>query len=202
MCTSHTAHRPRFLFPPPSSRRVPRGIVVSAIVAELEGAFLRPDDDASEQVYGRRITAHTIVTGTDIAIPAAGRRFVDALQTTAPRNTSQKAPTNDNNICSLCPRGRAGHARLVTAAEGGEHVHAAAPHAIRRLLRCRCHGQQGSRAALRRRDVRAHPAPLVRAAAPARAATADEPPRAGRLVSGTLHLRRRLLRSRRLHATQ
>ena len=36
MCTSHTARRPRFLFPPPSSRRVPRGIVVSAVVAELE----------------------------------------------------------------------------------------------------------------------------------------------------------------------
>ena len=57
----------------------------------LEGASLRPDNDASEQVYGRRITARTIVTGTDISIPAAGRRFVDALAKNAPRNTSQKA---------------------------------------------------------------------------------------------------------------
>jgi lipid-binding SYLF domain-containing protein len=56
----------------------------------LEGASLRPDDDASGQVYGRRITAHTIVTGTGIAVPAAGRRFVDALEKNAPRNQSQK----------------------------------------------------------------------------------------------------------------
>ena len=60
----------------------------------LEGASLRPDDDANTQVYGRRITAHTIVTGTDIPVPAAGRRFVDALEKNAPRNASQKA-TNE-----------------------------------------------------------------------------------------------------------
>ena len=57
----------------------------------LEGASLRPDDDASEQVYGRRLTAHTIATGTDVTVPAAGRRFVDALEKNAPRNDSQKA---------------------------------------------------------------------------------------------------------------
>ena len=55
----------------------------------LEGASLRPDDDASTQVYGRRITAHTIVTSTDILVPAAGRRFVDALEKNAPRDASQ-----------------------------------------------------------------------------------------------------------------
>jgi lipid-binding SYLF domain-containing protein len=57
----------------------------------LEGASLRPDNDASEQVYGRRITAATIVTGTDITVPAAGRRLVDALEKSAPRNQSQTA---------------------------------------------------------------------------------------------------------------
>ena len=56
----------------------------------LEGASLRPDDDASEQVYGRRVSAHTLVTGTGIAVPAAGRRLVDALEKNAPRNESQK----------------------------------------------------------------------------------------------------------------
>ena len=59
----------------------------------LEGASLRPDNDASTQVYGQRMTAHTIVTGTDIPVPAAGRRFVDALEKSAPRNASQN-PTN------------------------------------------------------------------------------------------------------------
>ena len=57
----------------------------------LEGASLRPDDDASEQVYGRRITAQTIVTATGMSVPAAGRRFVNALENNAPRNQSQKA---------------------------------------------------------------------------------------------------------------
>jgi lipid-binding SYLF domain-containing protein len=57
----------------------------------LEGASLRPDDAASEQVYGRRITARTIVTATGMSVPAAGRRFVNALEKNAPRNQSQKA---------------------------------------------------------------------------------------------------------------
>ena len=57
----------------------------------LEGASLRPDNDASREVYGRPITARMIVNGTGIAVPAAGRRFVDALTKSAPRNTSQKA---------------------------------------------------------------------------------------------------------------
>ena len=56
----------------------------------LEGASLRPDDDASTQVYGRRITARAIVTGTDILVPAAGRRFIDALEKHAPRDASPK----------------------------------------------------------------------------------------------------------------
>jgi SH3 domain-containing YSC84-like protein 1 len=57
----------------------------------LEGASLRPDNDASGEIYGRRMTAHTIVTGTDISVPRAGRRFVDALEQNAPRNASAKA---------------------------------------------------------------------------------------------------------------
>ena len=57
----------------------------------LEGASLRPDNDASEQVYGRRITARTIVTGTDISVPPSGRRLVDALTKNAPRKTSPRA---------------------------------------------------------------------------------------------------------------
>jgi lipid-binding SYLF domain-containing protein len=57
----------------------------------LEGASLRPDNDASTVVYGQRMTAQAIVTGTGIPVPAAGRRFVDALEKNAPRNASQKA---------------------------------------------------------------------------------------------------------------
>jgi SH3 domain-containing YSC84-like protein 1 len=55
----------------------------------LDGASLRPDDGASEGVYGRRITARTIVTSPGMPMPAAGRRFVAALEKSAPRNESQ-----------------------------------------------------------------------------------------------------------------
>jgi len=57
----------------------------------LEGASLRPDDDASTHVYGQRMTAQMIVTGTTIPVPEAGRRFVAALEKNAPSNASQKA---------------------------------------------------------------------------------------------------------------
>ena len=54
----------------------------------LEGTSLRPDDDASQQVYGRKINARRIVTGNGIALPAAGRHLVAVLEKNAPRNES------------------------------------------------------------------------------------------------------------------
>jgi lipid-binding SYLF domain-containing protein len=57
----------------------------------LEGSTLRPDDEANEQVYGRKITSRDIVLGKGIAIPASGRRLVRILQKDSPRNTSAKA---------------------------------------------------------------------------------------------------------------
>ena len=55
----------------------------------LEGTSLRPDDDATEQVYGRKMTARTIVTGR-ITVPASGRHLVDVLEKNAPHNESKK----------------------------------------------------------------------------------------------------------------
>jgi lipid-binding SYLF domain-containing protein len=46
----------------------------------LEGTSLRPDDDATEQVYGRRMTARSIVTGKQITVPAAGSHLVEVLE--------------------------------------------------------------------------------------------------------------------------
>jgi lipid-binding SYLF domain-containing protein len=57
----------------------------------LEGTSLRPDNDASEQVYGRKISARRIVTGSGIAVPASGQHFVDVLEKNAPVNESKKA---------------------------------------------------------------------------------------------------------------
>jgi lipid-binding SYLF domain-containing protein len=57
----------------------------------LEGSTLRPDGDASADVYGRKITAREIVLGNKIAVPASGRHLVRVLQKNAPHNESQKA---------------------------------------------------------------------------------------------------------------
>jgi len=54
----------------------------------LEGTSLRPDDDATEQVYGRKISARQIITGTGVMIPASGRALAGVLQKRAPYNQS------------------------------------------------------------------------------------------------------------------
>lgn len=56
----------------------------------LEGTSVRPDDDATEQVYGRKMTARNIVMGTGVDVPASGRRLVSVLEKSAPHNTSDK----------------------------------------------------------------------------------------------------------------
>jgi lipid-binding SYLF domain-containing protein len=58
----------------------------------LQGTSLRPDDDASAEIYGRKITAREIVQGTGTAVPAAGRRLVDVLEKKAARNVSRATP--------------------------------------------------------------------------------------------------------------
>jgi lipid-binding SYLF domain-containing protein len=59
----------------------------------LEGTSLRPDNDASQEIYGRKISARDIVTGKSIAVPAAGRHLVDVLEKNAPRNQSSGSPS-------------------------------------------------------------------------------------------------------------
>jgi SH3 domain-containing YSC84-like protein 1 len=57
----------------------------------LEGSTLRPDDDASEQVYGHPIKAKEIVRGEKTHVPATGRHLVRVLEKSAPRNESKQA---------------------------------------------------------------------------------------------------------------
>ena len=54
----------------------------------LDGTSLRPDDDASEAVYGRKLTARGIITGSAVAVPPSGKALVDVLQSRAPYNQS------------------------------------------------------------------------------------------------------------------
>jgi lipid-binding SYLF domain-containing protein len=58
----------------------------------LSGTSLRPDDDASAEVYGRPVTAREIVTGPALAVPTSGRRLSEVLAKNAPHNTSNVTP--------------------------------------------------------------------------------------------------------------
>jgi SH3 domain-containing YSC84-like protein 1 len=55
----------------------------------LEGTSLRPDNDATEQVYGRKMTARSIVTGKRIAVPESGRQLVAVLEKNASHKESK-----------------------------------------------------------------------------------------------------------------
>src|SRR3954468_11074889 len=58
----------------------------------LEGTSLRPDDDASRAVYGRKLSARAIVMGKRaVTTPESGRHFIDVLEKGAPRNESKRA---------------------------------------------------------------------------------------------------------------
>jgi len=57
----------------------------------LEGSTLRPDDDASADVYGHPIKAKDIVRSQKMGVPATGRHLVNALQKSTPRNESERA---------------------------------------------------------------------------------------------------------------
>ena len=58
--------------------------------ASLEGTSLRPDDDASKEVYGRKMTARGIVMGRGIAVPESGRHLIAVLEKSAPFNELKK----------------------------------------------------------------------------------------------------------------
>src|ERR1700733_3260549 len=57
----------------------------------LEGSTIRPDDDASADVYGRPIKAKNIVRSEHMGVPSTGRHLVHVLQRSAPRNESERA---------------------------------------------------------------------------------------------------------------
>src|ERR1700681_2410907 len=46
----------------------------------LEGSTLRPDNEASEQVYGHAIKAKDIVRSDNMSVPGTGRHLVNVLQ--------------------------------------------------------------------------------------------------------------------------
>src|SRR6202158_5423895 len=67
----------------------------------LEGSTLRPDDEASEQVYGHAIKAKDIVRGENMSVPGTGRHLVNVLQKSAPRNEYERASNQYLAVPSL-----------------------------------------------------------------------------------------------------
>jgi len=62
----------------------------------LEGSTIRPDDEASEQVYGHAIKAKEIVRGEKTGVPETGRNLVEVLQKSAPHNESEHEHAGPN----------------------------------------------------------------------------------------------------------
>lgn len=56
----------------------------------LDGASLRPDEDANEHVYGKKLAAKDIVLNGAAPAPAAARQLLDVLNRHSPKNLSDK----------------------------------------------------------------------------------------------------------------
>jgi lipid-binding SYLF domain-containing protein len=54
----------------------------------LDGTTLRPDNDATAEVYGKKLTAREIVAADHMAVPPQAKALVDVLQKRAPYNHS------------------------------------------------------------------------------------------------------------------
>jgi lipid-binding SYLF domain-containing protein len=60
----------------------------------LEGSTLRPDDDATADVYGRKLTAREIVIEGRVGVPPSGRHLVRVLDRNSPHNESKESAGN------------------------------------------------------------------------------------------------------------
>ncbi len=54
----------------------------------LEGSTLRPDNDANEKLYGKKLTATEIIRKGAVPIPPSGRKLVSLLEKKSPKNHS------------------------------------------------------------------------------------------------------------------
>jgi SH3 domain-containing YSC84-like protein 1 len=54
----------------------------------LEGSTLRPDNDANEKVYGKKVTATEIIRRGAVAVPPSAEKMVSILNRKSPKNLS------------------------------------------------------------------------------------------------------------------
>jgi lipid-binding SYLF domain-containing protein len=58
----------------------------------LEGSTVRPDNDANERVYGKKVEAESIVFKGAVAVPPAAQRLVSYLNQKSPKNLGSDNP--------------------------------------------------------------------------------------------------------------
>ena len=54
----------------------------------LEGSTLRPDNDANEKLYGKKLTATEIIRRGAVPVPPSGQKLVSLLEKKSPKNHS------------------------------------------------------------------------------------------------------------------
>lgn len=54
----------------------------------LEGSTLRPDNNANEKLYGKKVTAKEIIRDGAVPVPPSGQKMISVLNTKSPKNTS------------------------------------------------------------------------------------------------------------------
>ena len=54
----------------------------------LEGSTLRPDNDANEKLYGKKLTATEIIRKGAVPVPPSGQKLVSLLEKKSPKNLS------------------------------------------------------------------------------------------------------------------
>jgi len=54
----------------------------------LEGSTLRPDNNANEKLYGKKVTAEEIIREGKVPVPPAGKKMVSLLDKKSPKNLS------------------------------------------------------------------------------------------------------------------
>jgi SH3 domain-containing YSC84-like protein 1 len=54
----------------------------------LDGSTLRPDNSATEKVYGKKVSAREVVLEHKVSTPKSGQLLISALAKASPRNTS------------------------------------------------------------------------------------------------------------------
>jgi len=54
----------------------------------LEGSTVRPDNDANERIYGKKVEAESIVFKGTVAVPPAAQKMIAYINQKSPKNTS------------------------------------------------------------------------------------------------------------------